>query len=336
MKRLLPLLLALVMCFGLTGCLSREEQQNRKLALELVNGTSSVNYALSTGTKLEGQRIYEDDSGLIVYLAGIQGTPRTPQLVLAVKNGTRHDLSMSVTNLTYNNWAADGWVDTFDFDSHSASIATVSCHTDFAQLNLSDIHTVSMDLSIYTSDRYDTVADVSISLDLGNGDWADDFQPQGIPLLDSNQVQIVAQSLRNLSDQAQLSLYIDNQSNRRIRIASSNITLNDQPVEMFLWSSLSSHARRMMQENILDGDSYKGIAIAPDDELQFRLQISDDETGTVLDETDVVLHSSDFIGLPVPDTDTEPLSDIPDAPTDDIPVETPADTTDGSVSAPAA
>lgn len=323
MKRLLPLFLALVMCVSLTGCLSREEQQNRKLALELVNGSSSVEYALSTGTALEGQRIYEDNSGLIVYLAGIKGTPRTPQLVLAVKNGTRHDLSMSVSNLTYNNWAADGWVDTFDFDSHSASIATVSCNNNFASTNLEDIHTLSMDLSIYTSKEYDAVANVSVSLNLGDEDWVDDYQPTGIPLLDSNEVQIVAQTLRNLSDQAQVSLYINNQSNRRIRISSSNITLNDQPAEMFLWSSLSPHARRIMQENIMEADTYKGLSIAPNDELKFRLQISDDENGAVLDEVDVVLHSSDFADLPVPDTGADvtdvPLDDAADAPVANVP-----------------
>lgn len=327
MKRLLPLLLALVMCFGLTGCLSREEQQNRKLALELVNGTSSADYALSTGTKLEGQRIYEDNSGLIIYLAGIKGTPRAPQLVLAVKNGTRHDLSMSVTNLTYNNWAADGWVDTFDFDSHSASIATVSCHNDFAQLNLEDIHTLSMDLSVYTSNGYDSVANVSISMNLGDENWVDDFHAEGITLLDSNDVQIVAQSLRNLSDQAQLSLYVNNQSNRRIRISSSNITINDKPVEMFLWSSLSSHARRIIQENIMEADTYKEFSITPNDELKFRLQISDDETGAALDEVDVVLHNSDFANLPVPETAEDtvdvPLDNAAEEPAVNVP-ETPA------------
>ena len=325
MKRLLSLLLALVLCVGLTGCLSHEEQQNRKLAMELVNGSSSVEYALSTGTTLKGQRIYEDNSGLIVYLAGIKGTPRAPQLVLAVKNGTRHDLSMSVANLTYNNWAADGWVDTFDFDAHSASMTTISCDNTFALLNLADIHTLSMDLFIYTSSQYDQVANASISLDLGNEPWVDDYQAQGIPLLDSNQVQVVAQSLRNRSDQAQISLYANNQSNRSIRIASSNITLNDKPVEMFLWSSLSPNARRMIQENIMEEDTYNELSLAPNDELKFRLQISDDETGAVLDEVDVTLHNSDFADLPVPDTTTEPMPDPVEDTTAAAPTEDPAE-----------
>lgn len=317
MKRLLPLLLALVMCFGLTGCLSREEQQNRKLALELVNGTSSVEYKLSTGTSLTGQRIYEDDSGLIVYLAGIKGTPRTPQLVLAVKNGTGHDLSMNLTSLSFNNWVADGWVDASDFSSHTASIATISCDSNFALLNLEDIHTLSMDLSIYTSNDFDTVANISLSLDLSDEAWVDDYQVQGISLLDTKDIQIVAESLKNISDQAQIDLYINNRSNRRLRISSSNVFLNGNQVELFLWSAIAPNSRRLLSDELREGDTYEAMTIAPDDELKFRLQITDDDTGTVLDETEVTLHGSDFDNLPPLDAPAESVTDTTEAPVED-------------------
>ncbi len=330
MKRLLPLFLALVLCFTLTGCLSREEQQNRKLALELVNGSSSADYALSTGASFEGRRIYEDNSGLIIYLAGIKGTPLSPELVLAVKNGTRYDLGMSVIGLTYNDWEANGWVDGYEIPSHSASIATVRCDDNFALLNLSDIHTVSALLTIYTMDDYDSVAETTISITLDNEDWVDDYQVTGIPLIESPDIDLVAESLKDVSGKAQLSLYANNHTNHTLRISSSNTTLNGDAVELFLWSSLSPNARRLLSEDIKEIDTFKSISIEPDDELCFHLQISDDDSLSVLDEVDVSLRGSDFLKLAeeaaqsAPDTTTdapavEPVEVPADEPTADAP-----------------
>ncbi len=302
MKRLLPLFLALAFCFGLTGCLSAEEQQDRKLALELVNGTSSATYALSTGTALEGQPIYEDNSGLIVYLAGITGTPRAPQLVLAVKNGTRHDLSLSVDNLIYDNWAADGWIDSYTIHSHSAAMTTISCDRSFGMLNLSDLHTVSFDLRIYDDHSYDTLATVHVDQFFGDPDWADETTLTGRPLLDSHDVQIAADSLQMKEDRAALDLTVFNQSDRMIRVTSTNVTLNGTPVEMLFWSSVSPHSRRRISESILEEDSYKSIPLAPEDELAFRLQIVEDEYLSTLAEVDVVLHGTDFTAAPSADT----------------------------------
>lgn len=315
MKRLLPLILALVMCLGLTGCLSQEEQQSRKLALELVNGTSTADYALSTGTAFEGRRIYEDNSGLIIYLAGITGTPQAPQLVLAVKNGTGKDLSASVLNLTYDNWMADGWMEPYDFPSHSATMATLCCEPNFSLLNLSDIHTMSFDLEIYLTNHYDHVATVSVDLTLGDEEWEDNYTIQGIPLMDSHDVLITGQALKNISDEAQATFYIDNQSDRPIRVESSHVTLNETAVELFLWDPVAPNARRMLNANIREIDSFDPVTIQPDDVLSIRLQISDLETGSVLDEVNVTLRASDFLNLddqsPAASADGETDASVP-------------------------
>lgn len=94
MKRVLSLFLILFLVFALTGCMSDEERQSRKEALNALNG-GETEYSLSTGTTLENQELF-DGRNVIVQLAGITGTPEYPELKLAVRNGTRENLNFSV------------------------------------------------------------------------------------------------------------------------------------------------------------------------------------------------------------------------------------------------
>ena len=112
MKRVLSLFLILCLVFALTGCMSDEERQSRKEALNALNG-GETEYSLSTGTTLENQELF-DGRNVIVQLAGITGTPEYPELKLAVRNGTRENLNFSVNSLVINGWEVDGWLDLYD------------------------------------------------------------------------------------------------------------------------------------------------------------------------------------------------------------------------------
>ena len=136
MKRVMCLLLSLCLVLALTGCMSGEERQARKEALEALSGGGR--YALSTGTTLENQPLYSDRN-IIVQLAGLTGTPDAPQLKLAVRNGTRKELNFSVDSLVINGWQVDGWLDLYDVPPHTVTMGTLECGSDLSLCHITDV-----------------------------------------------------------------------------------------------------------------------------------------------------------------------------------------------------
>ena len=152
MKRVLSLFLILCLVFALTGCMSDEERQSRKEALNALNG-GETEYSLSTGTTLENQELF-DGRNVIVQLAGITGTPEYPELKLAVRNGTRENLNFSINSLVINGWEVDGWLDLYDVSPRTVTMGTIQCGSDLSLCGVTDISSVEPSFDIYDGDLY--------------------------------------------------------------------------------------------------------------------------------------------------------------------------------------
>ena len=124
MKRITAALLAAALFLTLTGCADASERQSRKTALRILRG-DDLGYHLSTGTAVENQEVYNDGS-IVIQLGGISGTPGDPQLVLAVKNGTRKEITFTPQRCFINGWQTDCWTDVYEIAGHSTITATVS------------------------------------------------------------------------------------------------------------------------------------------------------------------------------------------------------------------
>lgn len=295
MKRVIAAILLFALLFVSASCMSAEEREARKEALNALSGASDGAYALSTGTTIQNQNLY-DDGGIIIQLAGIQGPPTQPVLVLAVKNGSRRDIALDVDQLSINGWQVDGWCDLYQVESHSITIGTIECGGDLSLCGITDVGQVDLEFSISDADTYEDLAAVCTTVFTSAADSLDpSYLPDGITLLEESDFLVRAVSLASLPyGGTSLCLYLENNSCLELSLESSRARLNGQPVELWFWDSTAPGCRRMMTEYLYDEDTYDDILLEPGDVLTFDLSLCDWDTGAVLATQSVSLSPEDF------------------------------------------
>lgn len=293
MKRVLCLLLSLSLLLCLTGCMSQEELQSRKEALTVLKGNSGDNYSLSTGTTLDNQTLY-DDGNIVIQLAGITGTPQSPELRLAVRNGSRSTISMTVDSLVINGWQMDGWLDLYDIPARTVTMGSIQASGDLSLSGITDVVTVELTFEIYDGD-YNTVASVSCSMLTNSLEQVDTTTvPEGITLLEEDSVTVKAVDLISGSDGTSLSLYVQNDTGRTLTLNAAQARCNGEPVELWFYDKVSPGCRRMVTEYIYSEDTYESLDLADQDEITFQLDLQDWDTGITLHQADVALTPGDF------------------------------------------
>lgn len=293
MKRVLCLLLSLSLLLVLTGCMSQEELQSRKEALTVLKGNSGDNYSLSTGTTLDNQTLYSDGN-IVIQLAGITGTPQSPTLRLAVRNGSRSTISMTVNSLVINGWEMDGWLDLYDIPARTVTMSSIETSGDLTLCGVTDVVTVDLAFEIYDED-YNTVASVSCSMTTNSLEQVDTtLVPQGITLLEEDGITIKAVDLISGSNGTSLSLYVQNDTGRTLTLNAAQARCNGEPVELWFYDKVSPGCKRMVTEYVYSEDTYESLELKDQDELTFQLDLQDWDTGITLHQADVALTPADF------------------------------------------
>lgn len=293
MKRVLCLLLSLSLLLVLTGCMSQEELQSRKEALTVLKGNSGDNYSLSTGTTLDNQTLYSDGN-IVIQLAGITGTPQSPTLRLAVRNGSRSTISMTVNSLVINGWEMDGWLDLYDIPARTVTMGSIETSGDLTLCGVTDVVTVDLAFEIYDED-YNTVASVSCSMATNSLEQVDTtLVPQGITLLEEDGITIKAVDLISGSNGTSLSLYVQNDTGRTLTLNAAQARCNGEPVELWFYDKVSPGCKRMVTEYVYSEDTYESLELKDQDELTFQLDLQDWDTGITLHQADVSLTPADF------------------------------------------
>lgn len=293
MKRVLCLLLSLSLLLVLTGCMSQEELQSRKEALTVLKGNSGDNYSLSTGTTLDNQTLYSDGN-IVIQLAGITGTPQSPTLRLAVRNGSRSTISMTVNSLVINGWEMDGWLDLYDIPARTVTMGSIETSGDLTLCGVTDVVTVDLAFEIYDED-YNTVASVSCSMTTNSLEQVDTtLVPQGITLLEEDGITIKAVDLISGSNGTSLSLYVQNDTGRTLTLNAAQARCNGEQVELWFYDKVSPGCKRMVTEYVYSEDTYESLELKDQDELTFQLDLQDWDTGITLHQADVALTPADF------------------------------------------
>lgn len=293
MKRVLCLLLSLSLLLVLTGCMSQEELQSRKEALTVLKGNSGDNYSLSTGTTLDNQTLYSDGN-IVIQLAGITGTPQSPSLQLAVRNGSRSTISMTVNSLVINGWEMDGWLDLYDIPARTVTMGSIETSGDLTLCGVTDVVTVDLTFEIYDDD-YNTVASVSCSMATNSLEQVDTTQvPEGITLLEEDGITVKAVDLISGSNGTSLSLYVQNNTGRTLTLNTAQSRCNGEPVELWFYDKVSPGCRRLITEYVYSEDTYENLSLDSQDELTFQMDLQDWDTGITLQQADVALTPADF------------------------------------------
>lgn len=293
MKRVLCFLLSLCLLGALTGCMSQEEREARKEALTALNGNSNGAYSLSNGTMVENQTLYSDDN-IIIQLAGITGTPDYPELKLAVRNGSRDTINLSIDHLVINGWQVDGWLDLYDVSPRTVTMGTIQCGSSLAECGVTDVVTLELGFEIYDGD-YDTVASVSSFMETSSTQEVDlDQVPDGITLLEEDGVTLKAVSLSSGSYGTTVFLCLINDTGRTLTLNATQARCNGDPVELYFYDRVNPGCKRIISEDIYHEDTYESLQMEDTDQLTFNLVIQDWDTGIALHQVEVSLTPADF------------------------------------------
>lgn len=293
MKRVLCFLLSLCLLGALTGCMSQEEREARKEALTALNGNSNGAYSLSNGTMVENQTLYSDDN-IIIQLAGITGTPDYPELKLAVRNGSRDTINLSIDHLVINGWQVDGWLDLYDVSPRTVTMGTIQCGSSLAECGVTDVVTLELGFEIYDGD-YDTVASVSSFMETSSTQEVDlDQVPDGITLLEEDGVTLKAVSLSSGSYGTTVFLCLINDTGRTLTLNATQARCNGDPVELYFYDRVNPGCKRIISEDIYHEDTYESLQMEDTDQLTFNLDIQDWDTGIALHQVEVSLTPADF------------------------------------------
>ena len=282
MKRAMALLVLLSLLLSLTGCMTAEERQARKDALDILNGSAASCYALDNGTAVD-QQILIDQDDIVVALAGLRGDPASPELVLAVKNGSRQSIGLNVDSLIVNGWEATGWAEPYEIQPRSVTLTTIHCDETLYQCGVEDVYFLDLALTVFRTDSYEAVCSVSSYMTSTAIDSYDpSYTPGGIPLLDEADWRVYATDFPVAPEQGSLTLFLENNTSRAVTFSISRTRLNGEPVEFWFWYDVTGGARHISTEWLYDEDTFEAQPIAAGDELTFDLTVSDYDTGITL------------------------------------------------------
>lgn len=293
MKRVLCFLLSLCLLVALTGCMSQEEREARKEALTALSGDSNGTYSLSNGTMVENQTLYSDGN-IIIQLAGITGTPDYPELKLAIRNGSRDTINLSINHLVINGWQVDGWLDLYDVSPRTVTMGTIQCGSSLAECGITDVVTIELGFDIYDGD-YDTISSVSSIMETSSLEEVDVNElPDGITLFEEDGVTLKAVNLASGSYGTTVLLCLVNETGRTLAPNATQARCNGDPVELYFYDRVNPGCKRILSEEIYHEDTYETLQMEDSDELTFNLEIQDWDTGIVLHQVEVSLTPGDF------------------------------------------
>ncbi|MBR1780228.1 MAG: hypothetical protein IJ751_02355 [Oscillospiraceae bacterium] len=241
-KKNLALLLCALMALGLlTSCTGHAlENREQEQAIAILNGESARSYSLSTGTTLEGQTLYNADD-IVVQLAGITGDPEDFTLELAVRNGSRRDISISLDRIRVDGWERTGWSDLYQVDSHSVALGGIRCEANIPEwYTPEDVGEIELKLSIFDADDYSSYADsLTYTLVTSAGPQAN-TSPEGELLLEEAGLSVSLLDLYCSDYDAELYFYIRNESGHDVYCEAEDAALNGQRCDLWFYERIGA------------------------------------------------------------------------------------------------
>ena len=296
LKRILALVLALAMLGALTGCVSEEERQGRKEALNALSDNYSRTYAMDDGTTIEPIELYNDND-IIVKLIGITGSSDDMQLVMAIRNGTRKELNLTSDNLQVNGWGMSSYFDISTIKPHSVTMTNLMGYNDFVNLRSEPVWSVGTNITLYDAD-YNELGAINYTTFTSSYTGDETIEPlEGYTLVDQDGILIRVTQLTTGPNGTSISLYSQNNTSRHIYVGTSRTRLNGEPVELWIWNDLVSDSRYLDTETMSEEDTYDDITVTDSDELTFYLEVADYDTSTTLISKDISVSVGDLLAL---------------------------------------
>jgi hypothetical protein len=223
MKRLTAIVLALTLCFSLTGCMSRSERKELKATMDEANGYTTISYAMDDGTELAEPTVIYDKNDVKVTVLGITGTDiQNGKIWYRVENNTKNTITFSVETLTVNGWDNDWWdsvtVEAGKMKKDSLTMSHVN--VDWSELGIDT--TVGSFTMTCAVDDYDNLDDEFTTEELKTTAYGtvEDIDLSGSEVVyDNNGVKIVFLNTGNYSGYScPLTFYLENNTDNRVEI----------------------------------------------------------------------------------------------------------------------
>ena len=279
------LLLALALICSLSGCLSSQEETERKAALEALDDTEKT-YSTAAGTTVERQVLLDQD-GVTVTLLGLTEERGERALLLAVVNASRRAVSLTAESLCVNGWLVDGYCDLYDIPSHGAQLGRITMDEDaLTAAGVTELGTIDLTYTVYDADRYDDLFTRTIALETSAAGTIDpaDAEP-GTVLYDRGGARLSALSVEADAWNTQFSLAFFNDSSRSLRFRVDGGTVNGSDVSFYFNADVPAGARSAMRTPLYD-ENYDQLVLTAGDTLIFTLQLYSEDY-TLLDEQEI-------------------------------------------------
>lgn len=290
-KRLIAALLAACMILALAGCTSSEDRAARREALEILDGRGP-SYALDTGTSIESQEIYNNGQ-IRVVLAGIQGDPQRPELVLAIHNGSRKEIRFSPQSFGVNGWTLSCYCDTYRISGHSVTTAVVESYGALALANVSDVAEVAFSYRIMDNDYNALVEDtVTVTTDTQNADTSS--TPDCYTILDNGSFK-VGLYLQATRYDSYLCTYVEDNASYDAYVEIDDVYLNGEELSVLSYLYVASGFRAIGSESMYYAEDYEDVTIQPEDQLTLSLVIDPADYNHPSSQVQVSLTGADLL-----------------------------------------
>jgi hypothetical protein len=268
MKRLTAIVLALTLCFSLTGCMSRSERKELKATMDEANGYTTISYAMDDGTELAEPTVIYDKNDVKVTVLGITGTDiQDGKIWYRVENNTKNTITFSVETLTVNGWDNDWWdsvtVEAGKMKKNSLTMSHIN--VDWSELGIDT--TVGSFTMTCAVDDYDDLDDEFTTEELKTtayGTVEDIDLSSSEVVYDNNGVKIVFLNTESYDDYTcPLTFYLENNTDNRVEVSTTDsddgysIKLADgRVIDTSIWESIYPHSRTITNVYLYGDEIY--------------------------------------------------------------------------------
>ena len=236
----------------------------------------------------EGGLVLYEEEGLLIMADWEEGTPIEEDIRILVENHTGRDLAVHAPTAAVNGFMQPSVF--FYCDAPNGHLSEGILWMDIEQLTqtgMGEVAIVQLCIEAYDAESYETVLQtdvITLKTGIDAAGWSIDTT--GTPVFDADGIKLDFLDCRT-SDYGTyvLRFYAENNTDRRISLSSTEIGINGQSTDTFLWQDLLPGTRALINVDVYESEDAGIEGIADIETLDFVLYADDPTDWTSIFQT---------------------------------------------------